>query len=131
MQRITVVAPNRPGVLAEVTEVLANKEISIASIVADTVGSQGVIHLDLEAADTAIAALTAAGFQAVTQDVLLARIKDRPGAVAELSRRLLEARLDIRGLNMVQRGDGWAVVAISTNDNEAARGVLAGEAISG
>ncbi len=129
MQRITVVAPNRRGVIAEVTETLARKKISIASIAADTIGSQGVVHLDLEDADSAVAALTAAGFQAVTQDVLLARIKDRPGAVAELSRRLLEAQLDIRGLNMVQRNEGWAVIAVSTSDNTTARRVLAEEAI--
>lgn len=129
MQRITVVAPNRRGVIAEVTDTLARKNISITSIVADAIGSQGVVHLDLEEADSAVAALTAAGFQTVTQDVLLARIKDRPGAVAELSRRLLEAQLDIRGLNLVQRDEGWAVIAVSTSDNAAARKILADEAI--
>ena len=130
MQRITVVAANRPGVLAQVTEVLANKAISIASISADTLGSEGLMHIDVEAADEAVAALTAAGYQTVTEDVLLARIIDKPGAVAELSRRLVDAQIDIRALNMVQRNEGWAVVAISTNDNAAARKVLAGDAIS-
>ncbi|HEV3152767.1 MAG TPA: ACT domain-containing protein [Candidatus Baltobacteraceae bacterium] len=129
MQRITVVAPNRTGVLAEVTDVLARKGISISSISADTLGSEGLIHIDLEDADPAVAALTAAGHQTVTEDVLLARIADKPGAVAELSRRLLDARLDIRALNMVQRQEGWAVIAVSTNDNAAARKVLAGDAI--
>lgn len=129
MQRITVVAPNRTGVLAEVTDVLARKGISISSISADTLGSEGLIHIDLEDADPAVAALTAAGYQTVTEDVLLARIADKPGAVAELSRRLLDARLDIRALNMVQRQEGWAVIAVSTNDNAAARKVLAGDAI--
>jgi hypothetical protein len=116
-------------VLAEVTDVLARKGISISSISADTLGSEGLIHIDLEDADPAVAALTAAGHQTVTEDVLLARIADKPGAVAELSRRLLDARLDIRALNMVQRQEGWAVIAVSTNDNAAARKVLAGDAI--
>jgi hypothetical protein len=129
VQRITLVTTNRPGVLADVTQILAGKGISISSIVAQTLGIEGAIHIDLDAADEALAALTAAGYQAVTQDVLLARIKDRPGAVAELSRRLLDAKLDIRGLNMVQRGDGFAVVAISTSDNSAARRVIGNEAI--
>lgn len=129
MQRITVISPNRTGVLAEVTEVLARKNISIDSIAADTIGTQGLIHIDLEHADSAIAALTAAGYQTVAEEVLLARIADRPGAVAELSRRLLDARVDIRALNLVQRNDGWAVIAISTSDNAAARRVIASEAI--
>lgn len=129
MQRITVVAPNRKGVLAEITAVLASRGINVAAITAGTLGGEGMIHIDLDAADPAVAALTAEGYRTVTEDVLLARVVDKPGAVAELSRRLVDAQLDIRALNMVSRGEGWAVVAISTNDNAAARRVLASDAI--
>lgn len=129
MQRITVVASNQPGVLADVTYVLAAQGIDITSIAADTVGSEGVIHIDLEEADRALRILAGSGYAAVSEDVLLARIKDRPGAVAEISSRLRDANVDIRGLNMVQRGDGWAVVAISTSDNKAARSILGDAAI--
>jgi hypothetical protein len=76
-----------------------------------------------------LAVLTSAGYNAVTEDVLLARVEDRPGALAQLSRRLGEAQLDIRGLNMVQRNDGWAVVAIATSDNAKAREILAGQTL--
>jgi hypothetical protein len=118
-------------VLAEVTELLASKGVSIAYIAAQAYGNDGVIAIDVEDgdADTALGALTAAGCQAVTEDVLLARIKDRPGALADLSRRLLDANLDVRGLNMVQRDEDWAVVAIATNDNERARSILASDAL--
>lgn len=131
VQRITLVSHNRPGVLAEVTELLAGKGISISSIVAEAYGTDGVMHIDLDARDedAALAALTAGGYHAVTEDVLLARIEDRPGALAQLSRRLSEANLDVRGLNMVQRDDGWAVVAIATSDNARAREVLSTEAL--
>jgi hypothetical protein len=117
--------------LAEITELLAAKGISIASIVAEAYGNDGVMHIDLDAADQdkALGELTAAGYQAVTEDVLLARIQDRPGALAELARRLRDAELDVRGLNMVQRDDGWAVVAIASSDNAVARSVLGTDAI--
>ncbi|HKU67872.1 MAG TPA: ACT domain-containing protein [Candidatus Baltobacteraceae bacterium] len=129
MQRITVVVQNRPGLLAEITELLAAKRLSISSIVADSVGAQGVLHLGVEHVDEALAALAAAGYDAACEDVLLARIEDRPGALAQLSRRLMEAQLDIRGLNMVRRDEGWAVVAIATSDNARARDVLAGQTL--
>ncbi|HLI95214.1 MAG TPA: ACT domain-containing protein [Candidatus Baltobacteraceae bacterium] len=73
MQRITVVVQNRPGLLAEITELLASKDLSISSIVAESVGSQGVLRI-------------ACGYHAVTEDVLLARVEDKPGALAQLSR---------------------------------------------
>lgn len=129
MQRITVVVHNRPGLLAEITELLASKGLSITSIVAQSHGADGVLHLGAQRVDEALAVLTAAGYHAVTEDVLLARVEDRPGALAQLSRRLMEAQLDIRGLNMVQRNDGWAVVAIATSDNARARGVLEGQTL--
>jgi len=131
VQRIRVVSRNRPGVLAEVTHQLATKGISIGYIAAHAYGNDGVIAIDVEDADadTALGALTADGYQVVTEDVLLARIKDRPGALADLSRRLLDAQLDVRGLNMVQRDEDWAVVAIATSDNERARSVLASDAL--
>lgn len=129
MQRITVVVHNRPGLLAEITELLASKGLSITSIVAQSHGADGVLHLGAQHVDEALAVLTAAGYHAVTEDVLLARVEDRPGALAQLSRRLMEAQLDIRGLNMVQRNDGWAVVAIATSDNARARGVLEGQTL--
>lgn len=129
MQRITVIVQNRPGLLADVAELLAAKGLSISSIVADSIGAQGVLRLGVERVDEALAALASAGYNAVSEEVLLARIEDRPGALAQLSRRLMEAQLDIRGLNMVQRTDGWAVVAIATSDNARARDVLAGQTL--
>jgi hypothetical protein len=129
LQRVTVVVQNRAGLLAEIAELLASKGLSITSIVADSVGAQGVLHLGLERVDEALAVLASAGYNAVSEDVLLARIEDRPGALAKLSRRLMEAQLDIRGLNMVQRNDGWAVVAVATSDNARAREVLAGQTL--
>lgn len=126
MQRITIVSRNRPGVLAEITQVLAARGISIESFAAQTFGSDGVLQLGVSAADfdAALGALTAAGYQAVTEDVLLARIEDRPGALAELSRRLRDADVTVRAMNMVQRDDGFAVVAIASSDNARARTVL-------
>jgi hypothetical protein len=129
LQRITVIVQNRAGLLAEIAELLASKGLSITSIVADSVGTQGVLHLGLERVDEALAVLASAGYNAVSEDVLLARIEDRPGALAQLSRRLMEAQLDIRGLNMIQRNDGWAVVAVATSDNTRAREVLAGQTL--
>jgi len=121
VQRITLVTNDRPGLLAEVTGILAGKGINIRSVVAESVGTNGVLHIDLEDADTALSVLAAAGYNAVSDEVLLVRVEDRAGALAALSRRLMESDVAIRALNMVQRGEGWAVVAVSTDDNIAAR----------
>lgn len=130
VQRITLVTNDRPGLLAEITGILAAKEVNIRSVVAQSVGANGILHIDVEDADDALSVLAAAGYNAVTDEVLLVRVEDRAGALADLSRRLMESDVAIRALNMVQRGEGWAVVAVSTDDNAAARKLFAESLIS-
>ncbi|HVA27062.1 MAG TPA: ACT domain-containing protein, partial [Candidatus Baltobacteraceae bacterium] len=76
----------------------------------------------------AMETLTDAGYHAVSDQVILARIEDKPGALAELSRRLADAQINIRALHHVRREAGHALVAVSTDDNDRARQVL-GEAV--
>jgi hypothetical protein len=127
MQSIRVIVPNRPGLFAEITECLGGKDISLQQVVVETHGDGALVRLAVEDGDEALKVLTGAGYDAVTDDVLLARIEDRPGALAHLSRQLADANLDIRSVHHVRRDSGYAVVAISTNDNARARGLL-GEA---
>lgn len=127
MRSIRVVVPNRPGLLAELTEVLASSGIDIARIVVETHDAGAVVRMEVEDDNAALGVLTDAGYHAVTDDVLLARIEDRPGSLAALSRRLADAKLDIRSLHHVRRESGFALVAVSTDDNGRARELL-GEA---
>lgn len=127
MRSIRVVVPNRPGLLAELTEVLAASHIDIANIVVETEDAGAVVRMEVEDDDAALGALTDAGYHAVSDDVLLARIEDRPGSLASLSRRFADANLNIRSLHHVRRESGFALVAVSTDDNGRARELL-GEA---
>lgn len=129
MPSLRVILPNRPGLLAELTECLAEKSIDIAQIVVETHGTGALVRMEVERDDAALEALSAAGYNAVTDDVVLARIEDKAGALAHLSRRLAEAQINIRAMHHVRRDGGYAVVAISTDDNARARGVLEEEAI--
>jgi len=122
-----VIVPNRPGLLAELTECLAAKSIDIEQIVVETHGSGALVRMEVAGDDAALECLAAAGYQAVTDDVVLARIADRAGELARVSRRLAEAGINIRALHHVRRDAGFAVVAISTDDNPRARDVIGDE----
>lgn len=129
MENIRVIVPDRPGLLAELTEVLAVREINVDQIVVESQGKCAVIRISVENEDEALKVLTGAGYEAVTDQVLLARIEDRPGALAQLSRLLGEARLNIRSMHHVRREGGQAVVAISTDDNVRARALIGESAV--
>lgn len=129
MRAIRVIVPNRPGLLAELTEVLAESGISIEQIVVETQESGAIVRMEIERDDEALKILTDRGYHAVTDDVLLARIEDRPGALARLSRVLADGKLNIRSLHHVRREEGEALVAISTDDNERARELIGDAAV--
>lgn len=125
---LKVVVPDRPGLLAELTAVLASKHISIDEITVETHEAGAVVRLDVREDAPALEALTDAGYHAVSDQVILARIADKPGALAEISRELAEAEINIRSLHHVRREGGHALVAISTDDNWRAKQIL-GEVI--
>ena len=117
MQSIRVIVANHPGLLAEIADCLAQRAISIDHIVVETHGDGALVRMKVARADDALAVLTSAGYAAVSDDVVLARIEDRPGALANLSRKLADGHLNIRSLHHVRRDGEYALVAISTNDN--------------
>jgi hypothetical protein len=55
---------------------------------------------------------------------IMVELVDRPGALAEAAERLANAGIGIRGLLMIGRRDGIVHVAITTDDEVAARELL-------
>jgi len=128
VQHLRVVVPNRPGLLAELTAVLAVKGIDIENITVETHGAGAIVRMDVADEARAMEVLTDGGYHVVSDQVILARLLDKPGALAVISRELADAEINIRSLHHVRRDGGYALVAISTDDNYRARKVL-GEVI--
>lgn len=130
MKQITVVVDDRPGMLAALTEALAQRKVNIESIDGESAPHCGVLNLCVDRYDDALVALRDAGFQAISEDALLIRIKDQPGALAHVAARFANAALNIRSLRILRREGGSSLVALASDDNEAAR-KLVGDILAG
>lgn len=130
MKQITVVVSNAPGQLADVTQVLAAHDVNIEEINAERMDELGVITMAVDRYDDALRALSEAGYQAISQDALVIRIEDRPGALARIATRFKEAGINLRSMHIIHREDGASLVSIVTADNPRAeplvRDVLVG-----
>ena len=124
MKQLTVLAPNVPGQLAIITEKLAQRSVNIESFDVESHGGDGLIVLTVDNCDEALRALRDAGYQAVTQDTLLIRLEDKPGALASVAMRLKDAGLDLRSLHIVRRSGAVSVVSLVADDQAAAAAVL-------
>lgn len=116
MSRIIVMARNEVGVIADISRALADEGINIETISAEALDEKGVVTLTADAHDEAIRALTRAGFKTVSDESLVLRLRDEPGALAKVAERFKDAGVNIQSLHFLERRDGYSLVALSADD---------------
>lgn len=124
MKQITVLVRNEIGVAAQVASALAERGVNIEKFEIEGVEDRGVLVLTVDKYDEALRALRDHGFHAITQDTLLIRLEDRPGALAKIAVRLKNAGLDLRSMHIVRRGAGVTLASLVTSDQARAAEVL-------
>ena len=129
MQRIIVTVENEVGVLANITEVLAKEDINLASINTEGRGDSGLVILTTEECDRALHALMNAGYRAVTDDALIIKLRDEPGALAKVAARFRDAAVNIQSLHLLNRHGDYATVVLTADDRAKAEALLDNETI--
>ncbi len=129
MDRIIVMAKSEVGVIADITATLADANVNILTINTENTGETGLVILTTEDNDAALSALTAAGFRAVIDDVLVIRLRDEPGALAKVAERFKNAGVNIQSLHILDRHGEYATIALAADDREAAEALIGSEAV--
>ena len=94
-KQLSVFLANKPGVLAKLCDSLAEQDINIMAIsVSDTV-DHAVVRLILSDPRKAMDVLEAHNMLTVETDVLLVPIRNKPGQLASMSRKLAKAKVNI------------------------------------
>ena len=124
MKTMVVIQDSYPGLLAEVTSLLAENGINLNDLSGRTFGRTAVISVQAEPYSKGLRLLSEAGYHVYASDTLLIRLEQKPGALATVSRMLADAGVDVRGLHIVNKGKGAAIVAIEAVDQDRAREVL-------
>lgn len=118
---LAVSVENLPGVLASIGQALGAAGVNIDGLCAITAGERGTLHLLVDDAQGARAALEGAGFQVEEErDVLVNEIEDRPDATGELARKLADAGVNIDFTYLATQ----TRVVVGVDDLEEARAAL-------
>jgi len=80
--------------------------------------------------DRALSILRDAGWNAITEDALLVRVKDEPGAIAHLAKRFQNANLHVRSMRIVQHHGDWGAIAVSAEPLEEAKALVKDELLT-
>lgn len=118
---LTVILENRPGTLAEMGEALGNAGVNMGAMCGFPCEGQGVIHVLVEDASGARAALEAAGLKVrAEREVLLHEAEDRPGMLGEVARKIADAGVNI---DLIYKATQTQLV-IGADDLETARAAV-------
>lgn len=125
MKQMTIIAANHPGVVAEITEALAAQNINIETLDAESVSEVGIILLTVDRYDDALQVLNQfSHLKVFSEDAILIKLQDHPGALAQIARRFKDAEINMRSIRIVQRSPGECVVAISAERSVEALNLL-------
>lgn len=125
-KELKVRVADRPGVLGEVTEALAEKKVNLRAVNAWVEGTEGVVRMVVDKVPVAKKALAKKGWQAVEQDVLEVELADKPGALAKASVALGRAGVNITHAYVGTAGGKKATVFLGVSDLAAAQKAVRG-----
>lgn len=126
MKQITLITENRSGVIAEISESLAKQHINIESLDAETFKNSAVIILTVDRYDEALHVINKMpDLKAITEDAIVVKIKDEPGALAYIAKRFKDADINIRSIRIIRRNDGNSLAAICTERTDEAMKLVA------
>ncbi len=93
---LTVYLEDRPGTLAQLGQALGTAGVNIEGICGVATDGRGLIHVLVEDAAAARAALDAAGIRTEQErEVLVWDVEDKPGVLGELTQRIADAGVNI------------------------------------
>lgn len=131
MKQISIVTPQNPAVLTQITEALANKQINIENIDAITFKEATVIILSTDKYDETLQVIhQLPNMHAVSEDAILIRLNSEPGALAKIARRFSDAQITIRSIRFIQRDEHSGLVAIATERSADALNLVADVLVS-
>lgn len=115
---------NRSGALARFARALAERGVNIVHCAAGGAGAIGYAIIETEDDEAARDVLRSIGLPFVEGVPITVELVDRPGALAEIAERLGAAGVGIHGLLVVGRRGPNVLVAVTVDDEAAARAVL-------
>ncbi len=104
--QISVFMENKNGRLAEITRLLASKNISLRAVTIADTADFGILRLIVKEPDRTRDVLLEAGFTARETDVLAVAMEDKPGALAEVMELFEKNNVNIEYLYSILAGKG-------------------------
>jgi len=116
--------PDRPGELAKLATILGEAGINIDAMSANSGGGRSYMSLIVDQPTKARQLLEKAGYRCLPRTVLVVRLANKPGALAELARKLGMAGVDIQSVVHLESMGDHVQLAIGVDNLDKARSLV-------
>lgn len=122
LEEIIVTVDDRPGVLAEIGELLGDAGVNIETLCASSHDGRAVIHLVVDDGEDAAELLAQNGLKVEgARPVMTVTLDDRPGELGRYCRKLANAGIGISAVYVARRGGGETELIFAVDDLGAAQ----------
>jgi hypothetical protein len=125
MTEFTVHLANRPGMLAALTEQLADAGINIEALAAYGVDGEGIVRLMVDNEVLTRKIFSRDSIDWVERTVLSLTLPHEPGAVASMARKLADSGANIDAMYLLGSSADGLHFAVAVDDADTAAGTLA------
>lgn len=95
-RQLSIMLENKRGALAEICSELAKVAVNILALMVPEQVGIAPVHLVPNSTEAARKVLDKLGLQYAEEEVLAARLSDRPGALGRLTRKLASHNIDVK-----------------------------------
>jgi hypothetical protein len=125
--QLNIWLPNVPGELAKLTDRLRSADVNIEAVFCTDLDRETILHLIVDDIETAKIVLQPYG-KMTTNDVLAFDLKNKPGAIANISRTCAGANVNIRQIYATTSGHGkTSMLYVVVDDMEKGKRLFAGK----
>lgn len=146
---ITLICPPQLDILSQISEAMASEGINIESFEATSVEEMEIIRMEVDhyahalqvlaqnaahgrlygqpsitQPNEALQRLSQIPFHSISSEAILVQLDDRPGTLAQLTKRIADAHILPRSLRITHRDIDKAIVAIATDYPQQTRKIL-------
>lgn len=125
VKQVSIFLENKPGRLAEITDLLGKSNIDISALsLADTTNF-GILRLIVNAPEKAVKIAKENGFTVKTTEVMAVEVNDKPGGLAAVLKILEENDVSVEfAYSFIKRCDDKALVLIKVEDPDKVTEIL-------
>lgn len=132
IKQLVIVARDSVGLVADISYVLAMEKINIEQISVNVVDEKAVINIGVLGPkyDKAKAALEKNKFEVLPTKTLIVKIEDVAGSLAELTKKLADAKINILSVHVIGKKDAFVFDSIVVDRYKDALRVLGPSVVS-